>query len=101
MTISVRPCEDGLLLKVRVAPRASRNEVVGIHGDALKIRLTAPAVEGAANRALIDFLSRLFDLPRGSISIAGGPAARDKLIKVRGLNEEALLRTLKEVGSKR
>jgi len=81
---------------VRVVPRASKNEISGRHGEAVKIRLTAPPVEGAANEALISFLSEILGVRKGQIEILSGHASRDKIVCVVGLlphDVEALLRT--------
>ena len=77
---------------VRVQPRASRSEVVGLHGDALKIRLAAPPVDGAANEALVRLLADLLDVPRRAVRIEGGHASRSKLVEVDGAGIEAVRR---------
>ncbi len=76
--------ENAVILRIRVAPRASRTEVAGTHGDALKIRLQAPPVDGAANEALIKFLSDELDLPRSAIRIERGHTGRNKDISIQG-----------------
>jgi len=75
---------------VRVQPRASRTEVSGIHGDALKIRLSAPPVDGAANAALIEFLSQLFAVPRRAVMILAGESSRVKIVEIEGITERAV-----------
>lgn len=74
--------------KVRVQPRATRTELAGAHGDALKIRLAAAPVEGAANRELIAFLAHRLGVPKSAVRIIKGGRAREKLIEVQGLSEE-------------
>ena len=69
-------------------PRASKNEISGRHGDAIKIRLTAPPVEGAANQALIDFLADVLGVRKSRIEILSGHASRDKIVCVVGLTPE-------------
>ncbi|MFZ5843943.1 MAG: DUF167 domain-containing protein [Pseudomonadota bacterium] len=69
-----------MTLAVHVQPRASRNAVVGWHGDALKVALTAPPVEGAANAALIAFIAEHFGLKRSQISLVRGDSSRQKLL---------------------
>jgi uncharacterized protein (TIGR00251 family) len=76
----------GIRLTVQVQPRASRNELAGRHGDALKVRLQAPPVEGAANEALVCFLAERLQVPRAAIRIAAGPASRRKAILVDGIS---------------
>lgn len=85
--------EDGLLLTVRVTPRARKSEVTGVVSDAdgrpaLAVRLAAPPVEGAANKALIAFLAGLFDIPKSAISIHSGETARLKRLFLRGATLE-------------
>ena len=62
----------------------------GIHGDALKIRLSAPPVDGAANAALIEFLSQLFAVPRRAVMILAGESSRVKIIEIEGITERAV-----------
>ena len=83
--ISFREGRDGVSFAVRVQPRARRNAVIGELGDALKIALTAPPVDGRANEACIEFFANLLDLPRSSVKIASGQSSRDKVIRVTGL----------------
>lgn len=69
-------------LAIHVQPRASRNAVVGWHGDALKVALTAAPVEGAANAALIAFLAETFGLKRSQVSLLRGDSSRHKLVEL-------------------
>lgn len=66
-------------------PRASRTELAGRHGDALKVRLVAPPVEGAANAALVRYLAEVLDVPRASIKLLSGHSGRRKLVQVTGI----------------
>ncbi|HHX95995.1 MAG TPA: YggU family protein [Clostridia bacterium] len=68
--------------KVRVQPRASRNEITGWHGDALKIRLTAPPVEGEANQACLRFLADFFQVNRRQVNLVSGLKSRTKTIEI-------------------
>lgn len=77
---------------VRVQPRASRSELAGMHGDALKIRLAAPPVDGAANDALVDLLASAFAIPRRAVRILAGESSRTKLVELEGVTPEAVLR---------
>jgi len=70
---------------VKVHPRAKKNAITGELGEALKIALTAPPVEGRANDACIKFLAEVLRVPRASVSIAAGQSSRNKVIRVRGL----------------
>jgi uncharacterized protein len=78
----------GISFAVRVQPRAKRNAIVGELGNALKIALTAPPVEGRANEACIEFLANLLEVPRSSVSIASGEKSRRKIVRVRGLSAD-------------
>lgn len=85
LSIPIRDTNGGATFSVRVQPRAKRNAVTGEMGDALKLTLTAPPVEGKANQACVKFLADLLDVPRSSITIAAGETSRNKLIRVSGL----------------
>ena len=83
---AIRPAAaGGTLASVRVVPRASRTGLDGRHGDALRVRLTAPPVEGAANAALIGFLASQLGLPKSAITLVSGATARQKVVHVQGL----------------
>lgn len=84
--------EAGVILAVRVVPRASRSELQGIHGDALKIRLQAPPVEGKANRALVEFLAESLGVSRSGIEILTGDTNRNKRVLVRGVSMQQVER---------
>ncbi|HUV14344.1 MAG TPA: DUF167 domain-containing protein [Acidobacteriota bacterium] len=81
---------DSSCFKVHVQPRAAKNEMAGLHGDAIKVRLTSPAVENRANRHLVDFFSRLLKIPKQNFSIISGQKARQKTIAVKGIPAEVL-----------
>jgi uncharacterized protein len=78
----LKPHPHGLLLKVRVQPRASCNRIAGLHVDALKVSLTAPPVDGAANQACLKFLAKSLQLPRSSLEILSGHTSRTKRILI-------------------
>ncbi len=85
-----RQSQDGLVLNVFIQPRASRNQVAGLHGEALKLRLTAPPVEGAANRMCIAFLAEMLDLPKSALEIVAGHANRHKQVRVRPVSGRSI-----------
>lgn len=72
-----------LLLRLHVQPRASRPGVAGVHGERLKVRLSSPPVEGAANEELLALLAREFGLPKSHLELATGATGRDKVVLVR------------------
>ena len=74
----------GAVLNLRIVPRAAKNAIQGEHGDALKIRLCAPPVDGAANAALIEFLSDAFSLPRARVQLLAGATSRNKRVLLSG-----------------
>ena len=88
----VRTVPGGVRFSVRVQARASRSEVCGVHGEALKVRLAAPPVDGAANDALMVLLARELDVPRRAITIVSGASARSKLVHVEGIASGAVER---------
>lgn len=91
---SIKTENDGVSLAVRVAPRASRNELAGVEAGALKVRLTAPPVEGAANQALVKLLAKSLGLAKGKVVVVSGERSRDKRVLVRGLSQDELRRRL-------
>jgi hypothetical protein len=88
--LSLRDVEDGVVLQVRVQPRAKRSAVTGVHGGALKCSVTAPPVEGAANAALIELLSDVLGVPRRMIALERGEQSRTKTVRVHGLDAATL-----------
>jgi uncharacterized protein len=81
-------------IAVKIVPRASKNQVVGIEGDALKIRLNAPPVEGKANDALIAFLANVVGVHRAQIEIVAGHTSRHKVVRLRGVSAQEVERKL-------
>lgn len=73
---------------MRVQPRASRTELAGLHGGVLKVRVAAPPVDDAANRALIEFLAECLGVARRAVRIVGGETSRTKVIEVDGITPE-------------
>lgn len=88
----------GVRIAVQVQPRASRTELAGLHGEALKIRLAAPPVDGAANDALIRFLAETLGVPRSAVVISSGSSGRRKSVVVSGLSISEVARVL-QVGT--
>ena len=84
----VRDTPSGATFQVRVQPRAKKNAIIGELGDALKLALTAPPVEGRANEACITFFAELLNVPRSSVTIAAGHGSRNKVIRVVGVSAD-------------
>jgi uncharacterized protein (TIGR00251 family) len=73
---------EDLLLTLRIQPRASRDEIAGPYGEALKVRITAPPVDGKANAHLLRFLAELFGVSPSSVELISGETGRDKRVKI-------------------
>jgi uncharacterized protein len=84
--IPIRDTASGATFQVKVQPRARKNAITGEIGEALKVALTAPPIEGRANEACISFLAELLNVARSSITIAAGETSRNKLIRISGLS---------------
>lgn len=92
--MTLRSARGGVELTVRVQPRASRSEIHGLHGDALKVRIAAPPVEGAANEALVKLLAKSLGVPRSDVTVIRGHRSRDKVVRVEGIELEEARRRL-------
>lgn len=89
--------DGSLLLRLHVQPRAAHNQVAGLQGEALKLRLTSPPVDGKANKAVIATLARLLDLPKSSLTLRSGLQSRTKTVRIENADEaqvRARLQTL-------
>ena len=82
MTI-IKDHPEGILLAVTVQPRASRSQIAGVHGDTVKIKLTAPPVEGAANKMCIQMIAKWLGLPQSAVEIVSGRSSRRKMVLIR------------------
>jgi uncharacterized protein (TIGR00251 family) len=87
---AITPVAGGVVIAVQVQPRASRTEYVGRHGDAIKIRLAAPPVEGEANEELVRFLARALGVRRDAITIESGATGRRKRVRVVGVTGDSV-----------
>ena len=81
---------------VHVVPRARRSDVAGRHGDAIKVKIAAPPVDGAANAELARFLAHRLGVPRGAVAVVAGAGGRRKTVEIAGLTTEAVARALLE-----
>jgi uncharacterized protein len=82
---------DAVRFSVRLQPRASKSEIAGVQGVSLKVRVTAPPVDGLANEALIDSLSMALEIPRRNVCIVSGFSSRTKIVEVREVDIEKIL----------
>ena len=94
MAFTVRDTAQGAQFALRVQPRASRNGFAGVVGDAIKLAITAPPVDGKANRAVIDYLADWFQVPKSNIVIVSGETGRNKRIAIRGMRAEQVRQAL-------
>jgi uncharacterized protein (TIGR00251 family) len=85
---------DGLLLAIRLQPRASKNEIGEPIGNELRIRVTAPPVDSAANRSLISLLAGIFDCPPNKLELIRGHTSRHKTVRVCGLSAQRVLEAI-------
>jgi hypothetical protein len=92
--ITVRETQTGVVFEIRVVPRASRSEAAGIQGNALKLRITAPPVEGTANKECIRLLARVLGVKRAQVEILAGRTARTKTVAIAGIRAEAVAKLL-------
>jgi len=88
--IPIHETPHGVTFAVRVHPRAKRNRITGELGDALKVALTAPPIDGRANQACIEFFATLLNVSRSAVSIASGETSRNKVIRVTGVSAETV-----------
>lgn len=85
---------EPVTLSVRIQPRASKNEIIAMEDGGLKIRLTAPPVDGAANEALIRFLTATFSVSKSQVEIVSGHTSRDKIVRINGIGQPDVDRVL-------
>ena len=92
---SIHDSSEGVSFAVKVHPRAKKNAIIGELGDALKVSLTAPPIDGKANQACIEFFAKLLKTPRSSVTIASGHSNRRKVIRVAGLSAEEVRKRIR------
>ncbi|MCD6585343.1 MAG: YggU family protein [Desulfobacteraceae bacterium] len=99
--IDIKKTDSGICFKIYVQPKASKNSIVGLHDDALKIRLTAPPVDGAANKLCIKYLSKITGISKSAFEITSGHTSRKKQILVQcqsnNLSPDEVLRKIKKL----
>ena len=87
--IRVTETAQGITFNVRVVPRASRSEIAGEFDGALRVRLAAPPVDGAANRQLIKLLAKELKVPQSAVDIVAGSASKSKTVRIRNVTDDA------------
>ncbi|MDX1411465.1 MAG: DUF167 family protein [Nitrospirales bacterium] len=94
MSEFISQTDQGIVLNVYIQPRASRTEYVGVHGNALKFRISAPPIEGLANEALCGYLAKELRISKGAVVIFSGHQARQKRVLLKGVSPEQVRGTL-------
>jgi uncharacterized protein len=89
-----RDVDGGCLVRIRVTPRAARTEFLGVAEGRLRVRLQAPPVDGAANKALTDFFAKALSLPKSAVTVERGETGREKTLRIAGCQGSALLEKL-------
>jgi uncharacterized protein len=91
----IRETSEGIVFKAAIQPKAAKNEIIGVRGDALKIKLTAPPVEGAANRMCVEFLTKSLKVRKSDVEIVRGKGSRTKQVLVRSMTRKKVESLLK------
>lgn len=86
---------DGIVFSLHVQPRGSRNELCGAQGEEIRLKLTSPPVDGAANKLCVEFMAKQLGVAKSKVTIISGEKSRHKTLKVVGVSREALLELLK------
>ena len=97
--IDVKETEDGATFAVKASAGGKRNAVVGVHGDALKVAVSAPRDKGRANEALVEVLAEALGVPKKSVALIKGETSTDKRFRIAGLNAAALRKRLDELAN--
>jgi uncharacterized protein (TIGR00251 family) len=92
--VIIKEKANSVLINVKVQPRAAKNEIAGVIGDAVKLRVTSPPVDGEANAAVIKIFKNLFRVPNNAISITGGLTSRNKTVEITGVTSEEVKKAL-------
>ncbi|KUG02705.1 hypothetical protein ASZ90_019899 [hydrocarbon metagenome] len=93
--LNISEIPGGIRLEIKVQPRSSKNQIAGKQEGALKIKLTAPPVEGEANQALINFLSAFLKIPKRNINLIKGETSRHKLVEIQGIDKDTFIKLIK------
>ncbi len=88
---------NDIIIKTRIIPGSSKNKIIGVYADNLKIAITSPPVEGKANKKCISYLSKYFDVAKSKIEILSGENSRNKLIKIYDIDQHKFLKKLEKI----
>ena len=95
--LEIRAIDGGIEVRLHIQPRAKQSGIVGIHNKALKVKITAPPVDDAANRAIIDYFSTLLGIAKSNIKIASGLKSKEKALQIKGLSLPSFLQTIEKI----
>ena len=94
MPLSIKLCKDGIQFQAIIQPRSSKNIICGLQGDSLKIRLTSPPVNGAANKMCVKILAKTLGISISKITIITGQKGRNKILHIKGITESVFLKKI-------
>ena len=101
MNSSINDCfkitGNDIIVKVKIVPGSSKNKIIGTYNGALKIAITAPPVEGKANKKCIAYLAKYFDIAKSKIEIISGQTSKNKLIKIYDISQKEILEKLEKI----
>jgi len=88
---------NDIIVKVKIVPGSSKNKIIGVYNDSLKIAITAPPVEGKANKKCIAYLAKYFDVAKSKIEIISGQTSKNKLIKIYDISQKEFLEKIEKI----
>ena len=101
MSSSINDClkivGNDIVIKIKIVPASSKNKIVGVYNNALKIAITAPPVEGKANKKCITYLAKYFDVAKSKIEIISGQTSKNKLIKIYDISQKEILEKIEKI----
>jgi len=101
MSSSINDClkivGNDIVIKIKIVPGSSKNKIVGVYNNALKIAITAPPVEGKANKKCITYLAKYFDVAKSKIEIISGQTSKNKLIKIYDISQKEFLEKIEKI----
>ena len=95
--LEIRSIDGGIEVRLHIQPRAKQSGIVGIHNKSLKVKITAPPVDDAANRAIIDYFSNLLGIAKSNIKIASGMKSKEKSLQIKGVSLQSFLQTIEKI----
>ena len=97
MTLNIKTSRDGIQFSAFIQPRSSKNKICGLQGQSLKIRLTSPPVDGAANKTCIKLLAKVLNISQSQINIISGEKGRNKVIRINEVNRSEFLNKISQL----